>query len=383
MRYMKKKVIAFIGLFISSRLLFAQIPVKHTLNLSIWDPVATSPYDSLSMTRVTLGLSSKTYQLKGVGINLLAHFNEHRVSGFSLNGVGEFVNGNMNGVEVAGLFNVVTGHMHGVQIAAVQNTSVQHAKGMMIAGITNFAIGNARGIQLAGVTNMAGSHFSGVQISSGVNIATSSSDLLQLAGMVNVCSEPINGIQIGMGNYAGGVNGVQAGLLNLCGGEVKGVQVGIINHSKDTSAVKIGLVNINPKTRIQLMTYGGNTTKINTAVRFKNTYTYSILGIGTHYLGLNEKFSGSLFYRVGAGLTPFKRAFISSDAGFSHIENFDNESQATPERMYSLQLRLNLEYYPLSRLGIFASGGYAHTRYYKANRIYENKPIVELGIILF
>lgn len=380
---MNKRFVVFLGLFISFSLLFAQSRVKHPLNLSIWDPVATSPYDSLSITKVCLGLSSKTYQLEGIGINALAHFNNHRVSGFSLNGVGELVNGNMNGVEIAGLFNVVSGHMHGLQIATIQNTNVAHARGVMIAGITNFAIGDARGVQLAGVTNMAGSHFSGVQISSGVNIATSSSDLLQLAGMVNVCSGPINGIQIGMGNYAGGVNGIQTGLLNLCGGEVRGVQVGIINHSKDTSAVKIGLVNINPKTRIQLLTYGGNTTKINTAVRFKNTYSYTIFGIGTHYLGLNDKFSGSLFYRVGAELPLTRRLFLSSDAGFSHIENFENENQITPERMYSLQLRLNLEYHPLSKFGIFASGGYAHTRYYKANRIYENKPIVELGVVLF
>ena len=380
---MKRRLIAWILLIIPLCQICAQRESKDLLNISLWNPIATSPYDSLSTTNVTLGLSSKTYKLKGVGINLFAHFNEHRVNGFTLNGVGEFVKGNMNGIEVSGMFNVVSGHMHGLQIATVQNTNVLHARGVMISGITNFAIGNARGVQLAGVTNMAGSHFSGVQISSGVNIVTSSSDLLQLGGLVNVCAEPINGIQISMGNYAGGVNGVQLGLLNLCGGEVRGVQVGIINHSKDTSAVKIGLVNVSPKTRIQFLSYGGNTTKINLGVRFKNHHTYSILGIGTHYLGLNDKFSGAFSYRVGAELPLMKNLVLSSDVGFSHIENFSNEDLTTPERMYSLQFRLNLEYHPLSRFGIFASGGFAHTRYYKANRIYENKPIVELGVVLF
>jgi hypothetical protein len=380
---MKRRLIVVVLLILPLSLLYSQSKAKHPLNISLWNPVASSPYDSLSTTNVTLGFSSKTYQLKGAGINLFAHFNEKVANGFMLNGVGEFVQGNMNGVEIAGLFNVVSGHMHGLQIATVQNTNVLYAKGVMISGISNFTIGNARGVQIAGITNMAGSHFSGVQLSSAVNIASSSSNLLQLAGMVNVCAEPINGIQIGLGNYAGGVNGVQMGLLNLCGGDVCGAQLGIINHSKDTSAVKIGLVNINPKTRIQLLTYGGNTTKINVAVRFKNHHTYTILGIGTHYLGLDDKFSGSLSYRVGAEMPLAKKLSISSDAGFSHIENFSNEDFTTPERMYSLQLRLNLEYHPLSKLGIFASGGYAHTRYYKANRIYENKPIVELGIVLF
>jgi hypothetical protein len=378
-----KKLILLTLLILPLMPALGQTETRHPLNISLWDPIASSPYDSLSTTNVTFGFSSKTYKLKGAGINLFSHFNNKSVDGFTLNGVGEFVKGNMTGTEVSGLFNVVSGHMHGVQLAGVQNTNVLHSKGVMIAGITNFTIGDARGIQIAGITNMAGSHFSGVQLSSAVNIASSSSDLLQWAGLVNVCAEPINGIQIAMGNYAGGVNGVQLGLLNLCGGDVKGVQVGIINHSKDTSAVKIGLVNINPKTRIQMLTYGGNTTKINTAVRFKNHYTYTIIGIGTHYLGLDDKFSGSIFYRVGAELPVGHNLFLSSDAGFSHIENFSNEDATTPERMFSLQLRLNLEYHVLHRLGVFVSGGYAHTRYYKTNKIFENKPIVELGIALF
>ncbi|WP_321518961.1 LA_2272 family surface repeat-containing protein [uncultured Bacteroides sp.] len=380
---MKRRLIVAALLIIPLSILFAQETAKHPLNISLWDPIASFPYDSLSTTAVTLGFSSRTYNLKGVGINMFAHFNEKGVRGVTLNGVGEFAKGNMNGAEISGLFNVVSGHMHGLQIATVQNTNVLHSKGIMIAGITNFAIGDARGIQIAGITNMAGSHFSGVQFSSAVNIASSSSDLLQIAGLVNVCAEPINGIQIALGNYAGGVNGVQMGLLNLCGGDVRGVQIGIINHSKDTSAVKIGLVNITPKTRIQLLTYGGNTTRINTAVRFKNHHVYTILGIGTHYLGLNDKFSGSLFYRAGAELPVTKKLFLSSDAGFYHIENFNNEDLTTPERMYSLQLRLNMEYHLLNRLGVLASGGYAHTRYYKTHRIYENKPVIELGIVLF
>lgn len=380
---MKRKLIALALLILPLNMLFAQSSPKHPLNISLWDPVASAPDDATSTTNATFGFSSKTYKLKGVGINLFAHFNEKTVNGFTLNGAGEFLKGNMTGAEISGLFNVVSGHMHGLQIATVQNTNVLHSKGVMIAGITNFAIGDAGGIQIAGITNMAGSHFSGVQLSSAVNIASSSSDLFQMAGFVNVCAEPINGVQISLGNYAGGVNGLQLGLLNLCGGDVRGVQIGIINHSKDTSAVKIGLVNISPRTRIQLLTFGGNTTKINTAVRFKNHHTYSILGIGTHYLGLNDRFSGSLFYRAGAELPLTKKLSLSSDVGFSHIENFNNEDLTTPERMYSLQLRLNMEYHPLNRLGIFASGGYAHTRYYKAHRIYENKPVIELGIVLF
>mgnify|MGYP000585666041 FL=1 len=37
------------------------------------------------------------------------------------------------------------------------------------------------------------------------------------------------------------------------------------------------------------MLFGGNTSKMNAAVRFKNRTTYTLLGIGTHYLDLNDK----------------------------------------------------------------------------------------------
>jgi len=381
---MKRRLIVVTLLIFSLGLLYAQNKVNRPINISLWNPVSTAPYDSLCITNATLGFCSKTSVLNGVGVNVCGHFNEKGVNGLTVNGMGEFVKGNMNGLEISGFFNVVSGHMHGFQIAVVQNTNVLHAKGVMLSGITNFTIGRAGGIQLAGLTNIAGSHFSGLQTTLGINIASSSSDLFQIAGLVNVCAEPINGIQIGPGNYAGGIKGMQLGLLNICGGEVRGVQVGIVNHSNDTSTVKIGLVNINPRTRIQVMAFGGNINRNNLVIRFKSRYTYTILGVGTHYLGLDNKFSGSVNYRVGAGLTLMKGLYVGADAGFSHIRNFEDENQSDyPRRLYSLQLRMNLEYHPISKFGVFASGGYAHTRYYSSKGTYEKKPIVEFGIVLF
>ena len=47
------------------------------------------------------------------------------------------------------------------------------------------------------------------------------------------------------------------------------------------------------------MLFGGNANKLNVAVRLRNRSTYSILGVGSHYMGLDEKFSGAVFYRLG------------------------------------------------------------------------------------
>ena len=74
---------------------------------------------------------------------------------------------------------------------------------------------------------------------------------------------------------------------------------------------------------------------------------------------------------------------ISGDLGYFHIENFENEDAETPERMYSLQARVNLEYKIRPKFSIFASGGYGMTRYYDKNKFYEKKPIIEIGVVLF
>lgn len=380
---MKRLPVLLALFFLSFCILCAENKENHPINISIWNPVAISSYDSLSISNVTLGFCSKTNQLNGFSLNLFGHFNEGGVNGLSINGVGEFVKGDMNGIEMSGFCNVVSGKMRGIQIATVQNTDVVCAKGVMIAGLTNFSIGNATGIQLSGLTNIVGSHFSGVQATLGINMASSSS-FIQLAGLVNITARSARGAQIGLGNYADTIHGMQLGLINMCGNRVHGLQIGIVNHSIDTSAVKIGLININPRTRIQLLAFGGNITRNNIAVRFKSRYTYTILGVGTHYWGLKNKFSGSVFYRIGVGLPFLRYFFVSTDAGFAHIKNFDDNSETIyPKRLYSLQLRMNLECHPFSRFGIFASGGYAHTRHYGSGGVFEKKNIIEVGIILF
>lgn len=381
---MKRELMAAILFILSLGLLYAQNKKIRPIDISIWNPIATVPYDSLNVSNLDIGIYSETNWLNGLGVNLFVHDSRQTVNGLTLSGFSNYLNKNMNGIEIAGLFNVVKGHMHGLQICAIQNTNVRHSKGMMIGGITNFAVGNIQGIQLAGMSNIAGSNMSGIQLALGINIASSSSRLFQLAGLVNICENPINGVQVGLGNYAGGINGVQLGFINICGDNVRGVQVGLINHSKDTSAVKLGLVNINPKTRIQMLVYGGSINRFNLAMRFKSRYTYSMLGFGTHYSGLDNKFSGSLFYRLGVGLRLIKGLSVSTDAGYYHIRNFEGYSlNDYPKRLYSLQLRLNLEFHPVSKFGIFASGGYAQSRHYQSGRIFENKSIMECGIVLF
>ena len=72
-----------------------------------------------------------------------------------------------------------------------------------------------------------------------------------------------------------------------------------MNFSHDTRAKRYGLINVNPDTRIDVMAFAGTSSKANMALRFRNRSTYNIIGAGTHYMGLDDKFSGTLFYRIG------------------------------------------------------------------------------------
>ena len=113
-----------------------------------------------------------------------------------------------------------------------------------------------------------------------------------------------------------------------------------LNYTRDTIAKKIGLVNINPKTTIDYMAFAGTTSKINGALRFRNRSTYNIIGIGSHYMGLDSKFSGAIYYRLGQYFNITPRLSLSGDVGYYHIETF-NDHADKPKRLYSLQAHLN------------------------------------------
>ena len=57
-----------------------------------------------------------------------------------------------------------------------------------------------------------------------------------------------------------------------------------------------------------------------------------MLGIGTHYLDLNDKFSGCVFYRAGLYYPIASKLELSGDLGYFHIENFENEDAETPQQ---------------------------------------------------
>jgi len=403
------------------------------VNLSLWKGISTQPCDSSQTTYFNLGIVSKMNQLKGIGLNGFNCFTANSAYGIQVSGLSNIVKGSTKGIQLGGLTNItgenssgiigsgivnITGNSQkgiemaglmniignsskglllsglmnitgsgssGVAIAGVMNLEGNStAKGIKIAGLSNIIGNDQTGIALGGLMNITGNNMKGIQMASLINIVGGQADGLQFSGLGNV-GVHIRGVQVaGLSNIARSLCGGQVGLLNIAEDVTDGIQVGLVNYSKSSAMAKLGLVNVNPNTHYQLMIFGGNTSKGNVAVRFKNDLFYTILGIGDHYLGLNKKISGSIFYRTGLGFEVCRNLFLSGDIGYQHIETFSNKNENNiPARMYALQARANVEYHFTKKFGIFTSGGYSVTNYYTQSRTFSKKPIVEAGIILF
>ena len=263
-----------------------------------------------------------------------------------------------------------------VGIVSVQDS----AKSVQFGVISSVATDGGHGVQLSGASNTSAHKFNGLQLSSISNITAGMDKGVQLSGILNVSSAMQRGLQLGAINFADSLNGAQIGFFNIARRHPKGWQVGIVNLSYDSIGHKFGLVNVNPTTDIDIMLYGGSSTKANLAMRYRNKNYYSIFGVGTHFMGLDSKFSGALFYRLGLYKQLSPKWSLSGDLGYYHVETFSRENSVKPERLYSLQARINADYRINEKYGAFVSAGWGLTRYYDRNETYRNRPLVELGL---
>lgn len=300
-------------------------------------------------TAISLGLFTYDKQVSGAQFGLLGAGIGHR----------------LGGVQVSALYTLTRGETVGVQFAPVFNYA-REMRGFQFSSLFNLTERAARGLQLSSVTNLS----------------IEGDGLLQTA-VTNIVLGRLRGAQIGLTNYAGKLSGVQIGIANVAGHSRRGVQIGVINSTRDSSATKIGLVNYTPATRVQMMVFGGNTTKSNLAVRFLNHHFYTLLGFGLYYRGLDDRFSGSLFYRAGYYHDLPRRWAVSGDLGIAHIEDAAPNVASQNTRMLGWQARLNAEHRFSRRFSLFASGGWSVARYYKSRARFHSKPIFELGILLF
>lgn len=354
-------VAVLLGAYMDAGVCRAQEPVGRKAG-NIGVGVSRHTPDSMHLANANIGLFTNTDTLHGAQLGLFTSVARREARGVNAGGLAAMSHSRMYGVQIAGVMNSAKA-MRGVQLSAVGNVA-REANGLQVALLTNSCTTPFRGVQISGVTNIAMGVRRGVQ----------------LAAATNVCSSYMRGIQMSAYNYADTLNGSQIGVVNVCVSHPRGVQVGIINYSRDTLAHKIGLVNINPKTRIAMLVYGGTATKTNIALRFRNRSTYSMIGFGSHYMGLDEKFSGAVFYRIGQYFRLTRALTVSGDMGYYHVETFEEHSADKPARLYSLQARINLDLQINRTVGAFVSAGYGDTRYYHHSRRYRDRAIFEAGL---
>ena len=326
---------------------------KTGINLSLWKNLSTQRTDTVGSTFFNLGIFSAMNRLNGLGVNVLGAVTGRDMNGVQISGISNMVGGSMRGVQVAGITNINGNNLSGLSVSGLVGITGNHARGMVFSGLANITDDNSNGMIVGGLLNITGEKTAGVQLS-------------------------------GLANISGGTSaGVQLSPLNVAV-RAKGLQIGLVNYYKEKlDGFQLGLVNANPDTKVQMMFFGGNTTKLNLAARFKNKLFYTILGGGTHFLDFSDKFSGALFYRAGLELPVCKQLFISGDLGYQHVETFKNKDYGFPSRLYSLQTRINLEYRLTAKLGVFVTGGYGWDRYYNRNANFDKGAIVEGGVVLF
>lgn len=258
-------------------------------------------------------------------------------------------------------------------------TITDSLKGLQLSPVSNVA-DFASGFQMSTFSNVAYGGLKGMQFSAINNIVIGDANGFQLSGFTNQNIGTLKGLQIAFRNETDTLRGVQLGIFNSARDYQKGVQIGLINYTRDTNAKRYGLINVNPNTRIDVMAFAGTSSKANMALRFRNRSTYNIIGAGTHYMGLDKKFSGTLFYRIGQYFQLTPKLSLSGDLGFFHIETFEEHSTDGPERLYSLEARLNIDYQLSKKWGVFGTVGYGDTRYYSHNERFRNRMIGEVGL---
>ncbi len=350
-----------------------------SVNLSIWDPVATLPLSRHQPVWFSFGLpESKTSSLQGVSFNLFNGIDFGKMNGIQIAGIYARIDSAAKGFTFAGFYNIQRGSFTGLATSGLMNINRWNLHGIQVSAVQNIEITDLEGVQAAGFMNVVGGTLKGMQIAAGFNVANSSHPSVQLAGIVNFGLHDLQGVQVaGITNYATSLSGVQIGLLNFTQ-HLRGAQIGIVNYSADSNVVKIGLVSISPRTQVRPVLYWSNVSTYNVGMRFMNRLTYSMIGFGTPYDPMRYESSGLLFYRLGV-YHKIGHVILSSDLGISYLLFF---SSSHGDSGLSREMRINAEYAFPKGLSLFASGGYTARNYFFGDRAIQWKPIAEIGIIL-
>ena len=232
---------------------YVQLSVVPGLSTNGIHPGTYANYFSLN---IFTGYSSENYLLEVGG---LSNLNQNGTRGLQVAGLANFTGANA----YAGLNEKerdkkmrdgFSAPLTGLQISGMTNFVLHDVYGGQATGGVNSTRGALTGVQLAGLSNLCYKYTFGVQVSGLSNISYQSMDGIQLAGLSNYTKGELFGLQVAAFNRTGrseGVNsfqnndptGVQVGIFNWAG-KMNGFQLGLINFAKVSQGTQIGLINI-------------------------------------------------------------------------------------------------------------------------------------------
>ena len=249
-----------------------QVSLVPGLGTNGMHPGGYHNYFSLNLTG---GYSASTYLLEA---GVLSNFNTEETRGLQIAGLANLTGANafagmqrqeraektrkgfeanLSGLQISGLSNVVLNNVFGGQVTGGINVAKGALQGLQVGGLSNIVYKYSFGVQLAGLANVSYESMDGIQVSSIANYTRGGLFGTQIgsfnrAGFIEGKNSYENddpaGLQIGLINRSGRMNGFQIGLLNISG-PMQGTQIGLVNicRSGDQAGTRdgtaIGLLN--------------------------------------------------------------------------------------------------------------------------------------------
>ncbi|HYD20701.1 MAG TPA: carboxypeptidase-like regulatory domain-containing protein, partial [Flavipsychrobacter sp.] len=246
------------------------------------------------------------------GLGTHGRMSQHVVNNFSLNIVGGLTAGtegveigcvfNINKkdakyVQIAGAFNLVGGNVYGTQIGGMYNHVLDSLEGVQVTGFGNVVDGAVDGAQIAGFSNYARDHVKGSQVSGFANVSKGTTNGSQIAGFGNYSRGKMDGVQISAAaNIAKEMNGTQIGGIFNYAKKLDGLQIGIFNYADTSSGFSLGFLSFVRKGYHKASISTNEVFNANAAFKTGNNKYYSILFLSAN-LGKNEAYS----YGYGVG----------------------------------------------------------------------------------
>ena len=157
------------------------------------------------------------------------------------------VGGMARGIQLAGAANIAV-ELNGAQAASLMNVCHRHMTGLQLALFGNVVGGNMRGLQVGMLGNQCRGRMTGLQVAGLFNESAWMHGIqLQVSPIGGNRTVEMQGLQVSLvlpGNSATHLNGAQIGIGLNRADRIEGLQLGLVNYARHMHGVQIGLLNI-------------------------------------------------------------------------------------------------------------------------------------------